>query len=372
MTTPARPVHTGEPGNRGGPRNPGRRAAGLSGKPATRPGLPTVSVVIAAFTMDRWADLQEAVASVRAQTVPVLQTVVVIDHHPGLLARARRELAGVTVVPNASSPGASGGRNTGVAESRGEVVAFLDDDAVAAPTWLEPLLPHFRRPDVVGVGGRLDPLWAGPEPRWFPPEFGWAVGASYRGMPEKAAPVRNVWSGNMVIRRHVFDAIGGFRPDFGKIGGRSRPEDTDLCLRAAAAHRGTWIYEPAGLARHRVPAHRATFGFFLRRCFHEGQGKAALAALNGIVESTSAERQYTRHLLPAAVARGLLATGRGDVSEGLRSAAIGAGFSFAAAGFLMGRSAAITGGGRPSRKRPASGNGQVQGHERAARSANSH
>jgi hypothetical protein len=343
----------------------------LSGQSA-RTSLPTVSVVIAAFMMERWADLREAVASVHAQTVPVLETVVVIDHHPGLLARARRELTGVTAIPNAGCRGASGGRNTGVAASSGELVAFLDDDAVASPNWLEPLLPHFRNPDVVGVGGRLDPLWAGTEPRWFPPEFGWAVGASYRGMPKEAAPVRNVWSGNMVIRRQVFDAIGGFRPDFGKVGGRSRPEDTDLCLRAAAAtDRGTWIYEPAGLARHRVPAQRASFGFFLRRCFHEGRGKAALAALNGIGESTSAERQYTRQL-PAAVARGLLDASRGDVSAGLRCAAIGTGFSFAAVGFLTGRAAAITAGGRSPRKRPASGNGHGQGQERAARSANSH
>jgi GT2 family glycosyltransferase len=313
----------------------------LSGEPAGRTGLPTVSVVIAAFTMDRWADLQEAVASVRAQTVPVLETVVVIDHHPRLLARARRGLAGVTVIPNAAGRGASGGRNTGVAASHGEVVAFLDDDAVASATWLQPLLRHFTDPDVVGVGGRLDPLWAGSRPRWFPPEFGWAVGTSYRGMPEEAAPVRNVWSGNMAIRRQVFDAIGGFRADFGKVGGRSRPEDTDLCLRAAAAGRGTWIYEPAGVALHRVPAQRATLRFFLRRCFHEGRGKAALAALNGISESTSAERHYARHLLPAGIARGLRDTTRGDVFGGLRSVAIGAGFSFAAAGYLVDRIAGM-------------------------------
>jgi hypothetical protein len=314
--------------------------AGLTAGRAAPACLPTVSVVIAAFTMDRWAFLEAAVASVRAQTVPVLETVVVIDHHPGLLARARREFADVTVIPNAGGRGASGSRNTGVAASSGEVVAFLDDDAVASATWLEPLLRHFTRPDVVGVGGRLDPLWAGRRPRWFPPEFGWVVGASYRGMPEKAEPVRNVWSGNMTVRRQVFDAIGGFRADFGKVGGRSRPEDTDFCLRAAA-DRGTWIYEPAGLARHRVPAQRATLSFFLRRCFQEGHGKAALAALNGIRESTSAERLYARYLLPAAIARGLRDAMRGDASGGLRSAAIGAGFFSAAAGFLAGRAAGI-------------------------------
>jgi hypothetical protein len=329
-------------------------------------------VIIAAFTMERWDDIGEAVASVRAQTVPVLETILVVDHNQALLDRAQRELDGVIVIPNVGSKGASGGRNSGVAASRAEVVAFLDDDAVASATWLESLLRHFVNPDVVGVGGRLVPLWASSRPRWFPYEFDWAVGASYRGMPETATPVRNVWSGNMAIRRLAFDAVGGFRDDFGKVGGRSRPEDTDLCLRAAAAqHRGTWIYEPAGIAGHRVPLKRTTVGYFLQRCLNEGSGKAALAALNGASESTSAERQYTRRVLPEGMARGVRDAVRGDISGGLRSIAIAAGFSFAAAGFLAGRASGAVHRPSPPPARPVPGGGPVPAAEGGARHADS-
>jgi glycosyltransferase involved in cell wall biosynthesis len=287
--------------------------------------------------MKRWGDLREAVASVQAQTVPVQETIVVIDHNPELLARARRELADVTVIANGGGQGASAARNTGVTASRGELVAFLDDDAVASPRWLEALLSHFADASVVGVGGRLDPLWATSRPQWFPPEFDWALGASYLGMPVTAEPVRNVWSNNMAIRRQVFDNIGGFRDGFGKVGARSRPEDTDLCIRAAEGHGGgTWIYEPAGAAGHHVPAERATVRYFAYRCFHEGWGKAALAALNGMGESISAERQYTRRVLPAGLARGLREAARGDASAVLRSLAIVGGLAVAMIGFLVG------------------------------------
>jgi hypothetical protein len=330
----------------------------MNGYPVDQTCLPTVSVVIAAFSMNRWGDLREAVTSVRAQTIQVLETVVVIDHNPGLLAQARSGLAGVIVIPNAGSTGASGARNTGVAASHGEVLAFLDDDAVACPTWLAALLRHFASPEVVGVGGRLDPLWKASRPRWFPPEFDWTVGASYRGMPNSAEPVRNVWSGNMAIRRQVFDEIGGFRNGFGKVGKRSRPEDTDLCLRAAAAQKGgTWIYEPAGIAGHRVPAERATLRFFLSRCFHEGQGKAALTALNGMAASTSAERLYTTYVLPAALARGLRQVSRGQGSGGLRNFAIAAGFTVTAVGFLAGHAAAAIRHGASTIRHAASGVG---------------
>ena len=292
--------------------------------------------------MDRWDDLLAAVASAGEQTISVLETVVVIDHHPGLLARARKGIPGVTVIPNMGRRGASGARNSGVAASRGEVVAFLDDDAVASPSWLEGLLRHFASPGVIGVGGRLDPMWVGQRPRWFPREFDWTVGGSYSGMPGAAGPVRNVWSGNMAIRRHVFDAVGGFREDFGKVGGHACPEDTDLCLRAAMAARGgTWIYEPAGVVGHRVPLQRARFSYFCARCFNEGQGKAELAALNGAGQSTSAERRYARQVLPRGVARGLREAVRGDIVGVSRSLAIAFGLLLAMVGFVVGRSATL-------------------------------
>ena len=293
---------------------------------------PTVSVVIAAFSSERWDYLCEAVASVAAQTSPALETIVVIDHNPDLLARARRELA-ADVIPNAGARGASGARNSGVAHSRGEVVAFLDDDATATRGWLGQLRPHFTDPGVVGVGGRLDPLWASARPRWFPGEFGWAIGASYTGMPERTARVRNVWASNMAVRKAAFDAAGGFREDFGKVGSVSRPEDTDLCMRVTD---GAWLYDPACAVSHRVPAQRERFRYFLVRCYNEGRGKAGLAALNGARASTSDERGYTARVLPRAILRGLAEALRGDGDGALRGAAIIAGLAVAVAGFAVG------------------------------------
>jgi len=344
----------------------------LSWNPADLTGSPTVSVIIAAFSMERWSNLREAVESVRTQTLPDVETIVVIDHNPDLLDLAKRELEDITVVPNVGSKGASGARNSGVAVSRGGVVAFLDDDAVASPAWLEALLPHFTDPEVVGVGGKLVPLWATSRPRWFPQEFDWAVGASYRGMPDKATRVRNVWSSNMAIPRRLFDAIGGFRDDFGKVGRRSRPEDTDLCLRAAATRpSGTWIYEPAGIVGHRVPQNRTTPRYFVRRCLNEGSGKAALASLNGASESTSVERLYTRRVLPGGVARGLRDAAHGDAAGGLRSIAIAVGFSFAVAGFVATRTAETVHRAGVPRVWQASGSGLGLRREKDARSANS-
>lgn len=297
--------------------------------------LPAVSVVIAAFADERWRQLCDAIDSVRSQTAPVLETVLVVDHNPGLFARARREFADCTVIANAGPRGASGARNSGAASCQGDIIAFLDDDARSSAHWLAALLRHFTRADIVGVGGRIDPLWSVSRPRWFPSEFGWTVGFSYRGMPQLAQPVRNVWAGNMAIRRSVFQAIGGFREDFGKVGDMPRPEDTELCLRAACS-RGIWLYEPTGNVGHWIPRQRATFRYFTRRCFQEGQGKAALAALDGAQESTAAERSYTCRILPHGVLLGLRDAVTGDVWGAARAAAIAVGLAVTTAGFAAG------------------------------------
>ncbi|KUI36680.1 glycosyltransferase [Mycobacterium sp. GA-2829] len=300
------------------------------------PTAPSVSVIIAAYTEDRWGDTVEAVTSVLRQSQPAQEVLLVIDHNPHLAERARAELSGVTVLENTGLKGASGARNTGVVNSHGEIVVFLDDDAVATPDWLSRLCRPFRAAEVVGVGGGLTPAWPKERPPWFPQEFDWVVGGSYTGMPEEGAPVRNVWSGNMAIRRTAFDSVHGFRPGFGKSGSVSRPEDTDLCLRVQRAlPSGCWMYEPSALVAHKVPVDRSTPAFFLKRCWNEGRGKAALARLVGINTSTVSERRYATRILPRAFVRELvLGLVRSDVARLQRGSAIALGLLFAAAGML--------------------------------------
>jgi cellulose synthase/poly-beta-1,6-N-acetylglucosamine synthase-like glycosyltransferase len=296
---------------------------------------PSVSVIIPTYSMDRWQQMREAVASAQAQTVPALEVIVVVDHNPELLDRVKREIPSVVAVPNVSARGVSGARNCGVKASRGEIVAFLDDDAVADAAWLATLLPHIAEPNVIGTGCRVNGLWEKSRPAWFPEEFSWLIGVSYRGMPTaRPVEVRNVWTCSMLVKKSSFQLVDGFRADFGKVGNRPLPEDTDLCIRISSAdEKGKWIYEPESLMLHRVPAVRLKFSYFVKSCFYQGWGKAAMAAKDGFDRSTSSERGYATRTLPAGVARGLADLARGDLAGALRSASIVAGLSAAVAGY---------------------------------------
>ncbi|MFJ1810620.1 MULTISPECIES: glycosyltransferase family 2 protein [unclassified Streptomyces] len=302
-----------------------------------------VSVVICVYTEDRWEDILAAVASVRAQTHPALETLLVVDHNPTLLDRLGseyKETDEVRVLPNAGPRGLSAGRNTGIAASRGEVIAFLDDDAVAERDWLRRFADPYSDPRVLAVGGRAVPVWSsGRRPAWFPEEFDWVVGCSYRGLPPGRVRVRNILGGNASFRRTAFDSVGGFATGIGRDGNK-RPmggEETDLCIRLSRARPDAiLLMDDRAVIHHKVPEAREHFGYFRTRTYAEGLSKALVARSVGADKGLESERRYATRVLPAGVVRGLRDQLLARPGGARRAAAIVAGVLTATGGYVVG------------------------------------
>jgi GT2 family glycosyltransferase len=301
---------------------------------------PRVSVVICAHTLERLDDLRAAVASVAAQSQPPAELLVVIDHNDGL-RRAVADIGDsgglpVRVVASTGPKGLSGARNTGTELASGEVVAFLDDDATAAPDWLEHLVAPFAEPAVVAVGGWADPRWDGPAPAWFPPEFAWVIGCSHRGLPTSRAEVRNVIGCNMSFRRQAVLEAGGFEESLGRTADRPLGcEETELCIRVRQADPvAVILIEPQAKVSHRVPAGRARWQYFASRCRAEGSSKAHVSRLVGATDGLSSERSYVVSVLPAALGRALLQLPRAPLINLQRMMAIVGGLAVTTGGYL--------------------------------------
>jgi len=297
---------------------------------------PTISVVICAFTRDRLEVLSESVDSLRAQTLPAHEIVLVIDHAPQLLQEVRELWPDLKIVENRERKGLSGARNSGVAEATGEVVAFLDDDAIAAPDWLARLADAYADPKVLGAGGTVRPRWVEGKPGWFPPEFDWVVGCTHSGMPRQLEPVRNLVGANMSFRRRPLLEVGGFSHDLGRVG--TLPvgcEETDLSIRVHQRWpEAEILYDPAAEVEHVVPPARGRVRYFVDRCRAEGRSKAILSGMVGTQDGLSSERSYVRRTLPLGVLRDLGATFKGDASGLSRAAMIFLGLAATSVDYL--------------------------------------
>ncbi len=300
---------------------------------------PRMSVIICAYTEKRWDQTLAAVESVRLQSRESLEIILVVDHNRALRDRFAGALPDVILLENAEAQGLSGARNTGIAIARGDVIAFLDDDAIAEPDWLKFLADCYEDPAVAGVGGLTMPLWETKRPSWFPEEFDWVVGCAYRGMPRSRMPVRNILGGNASYRQEVFSLVGGFCTTIGRSSGK-RPmgcEETELCIRITQRRPDMVIlFENRAMISHWIPAARCRLSYFTARCYAEGLSKAFVAASVGAQDALSSERRHATRTLPTGIARGLAAAIKGDPWGLARAGVIIIGLAAATAGYGVG------------------------------------
>lgn len=274
-------------------------------------GITKTSVVVCAYTERRWEDTLEAVGSLLNSEHSPLEVVLVVDHNPTLFEQFSEYFQAeprVLVIENRYLQGLSGARNAGISVSQGDYVCFLDDDAIADPDWLSRLSTWCEEDEnILGVGSKVTPIWVDGKVSWFPEEFNWTVGCSYTGLPEVPAEVRNPFGGGMLIRKNVFEQVGGFRTGTGRVGEVPLGcEETELCIRARQANPDMrFMYDPYAKISHKVPGKRLTWSYFFSRCFNEGISKALISRLVGAEESLSAEKSYTLLILPRGVAKGV-------------------------------------------------------------------
>lgn len=312
-------------------------ASQLESSQFSRPDGLSVSVAICAYTERRWGVLRRAVSAAAAQLREDDEIILVVDHCSEVFDRACREMHDVRILSNRFGQGLSGARNTAVEAARGDIVAFLDDDAVPCDGWLEALLAPYVDEAVIGVGGHVVPVWPDVPPPWLPTEFLWVVGCSYTGLPVGLSAIRNPIGANMSFRRRVFARAGAFSEALGRVG--TVPvgcEETELSMRVARAFpENAIVLHPASVVEHEVTEERATFAYFRRRCWSEGMSKAVVTRGSNDRNSLSTERRYVLSSLRRGLIRDIASLLRGDVYGLARAAVAIVGLLWTAGGYAI-------------------------------------
>ena len=199
--------------------------------------------------------------------------VLVTSGLPDSLVAAHREAFGGTVIAEAE-PGLSRARNRAL-EAAGDVIAFVDDDAVVAAGWWEALRHRWDEApaDVACIGGPIRPRYSVEPPAWFSDGIAHALTLLDRGPEVRDLDLSQeaVYGANISFRVGPLRAAGAFDPSLGHSGSRAFFGEEDEAQRALVRAGYRVRYVPDAAVWHVIPADRLTRGSFIRRRFAFGK-----------------------------------------------------------------------------------------------------
>ena len=250
-----------------------------------------VSVVICTYSEDIYEHFEEAVESVLAQTYDDVELVLVSDGNEAVYQRIEADYGDrpdTIVSRTEENVGISAARNHGIDLATGDVVAQIDDDAIADERWIEELVSVYEETDAVAVGGKMTPIWVDGKPEFLPEEFYWLIGVTHRGFAEPGEEVRNTFGSNISFRMEVIEELGGFDPHVGRKGeAEIQAHESELGTRLRLEFDRGVIYNPEATVGHKVFDYRTEPDWLLKRAFLQGYSKRALETL--IPEAESGE-----------------------------------------------------------------------------------
>ena len=261
-----------------------------------------VSIIICTHQIHRYPDFVEAINSLVTQSYENREIIAVVDGNAELYARITSENQDIdAIIFNEKNVGLSESRNKGIKKSKGDVIAFFDDDALAAENWLEELLKPYKEKEAIAVGGKILPNWVSKKPKFLPEEYYWLIGVTYKGFPEKMTEVRNTFGSNLSFKREVLRSLGGFKSEMGVKGkGLLQGEETELCERMREKFGKGVVYNPEAVVYHKVFPERLRMRFLLRRAFWQGYSKRVMKELG---YSMSDEEKFIKSLFWGTVGR---------------------------------------------------------------------
>lgn len=234
----------------------------------------SVSVIVPTYNYGRF--IAEAIRSALRQSLAPVEIIVVDDGSADDTAEVVAGFGDAVRYIRQGNAGVCVARNRGVAESSGELIAFLDADDIWEPTKLEKQAGLFERDVRIGL------VHCGM--REFDTDTGESIALHTDGMEGDVADELLLWEksvivgpgGTIMVSREAFEAAGGFDPRQ-KCG-----EDWDLCYRIARRYRVGFVREPLVSYRsHGAAAHRNVremergMGIFYEKAFAEGGPEVA-------------------------------------------------------------------------------------------------
>lgn len=177
--------------------------------------------------------------------------------------------------------GLSVSRNRALAEARGEIVSFIDDDVEVKSGWLNAIAEAFRTYHATVVGGKSYLIFQGRPPKWISPTAKVLLSSLDLGDEPIVSTGENVVGVNLSVLREEALDLGGFNQHLGRNGKSMISGEEHEFLSRVRASGGTVAYEPKAVVGHVVPKERLHKKWFIKRSFYGGASAVKMKLLQG-------------------------------------------------------------------------------------------
>jgi GT2 family glycosyltransferase len=299
--------------------------------------------------MDRFEDLCELLASIRSQTYPDIEAIVIVEGSSDLrdyikdFVRANK-MSNVLVMHTNLRIGASFQINLGVKKARGSIIAILHDDTVVPASWAENLINTYEGDaHIAGVTGPIIPIAGNAKMDWFPEEFDWIIGCNRYCVEaiRRKMKVRSVSGSNASFRKRAFEIAGGLSTTLGPLSTiKCRwceiGEETELSLRIAQEAHGYIVYDPNVIVYHKIPEENLRWRFIAQMSYRTGRTKGGLKRLCKERQLLAPERELLQRILSRVLPKVLVGTLRKPTHNLQKFLLIGISLTFITFGFVSG------------------------------------
>ena len=237
--------------------------------------MPLISAIICTHNREQY--LGAAIDSLLSQTLDNYEVIVVDNASTDGTAAVAKARLGDSRVRYIHEPtlGLSTARNCGAAAAKGEIVAYLDDDAEASEGWLAALVKVFEANEKVAIaGGKVTLIWPPhtQPPRWLSDDLSSGLGLYDLGselvyIQQPSLTPRGL---NYAVRKSFLTSVGGFDTHLGRVGKNLLSNEEQQLTRLALEQGQQVAYVPEALAAHNVAPARMKPGWFLSRSWWQG------------------------------------------------------------------------------------------------------
>lgn len=196
-------------------------------------------------------------------------------------------------------------RNRGVEESEGEIIAFLDDDAVPDDRWLEELIKPYEDKDVMCVGGRAIPDYQ-KEPEGEVKNLDehilrGLIGATFIDSDEPVEIVSPlIWGCNMSSKREVFEEISKFPEGLGRRGNLLSGEERYLQFKILESNYKI-VYNPEAKVKHRISEEQVTPQYLIKRSFWQGISEVKRLEIENSLKPIRENKEIIKNIIPTKI-----------------------------------------------------------------------